>query len=199
MAEYLLRQLQQPAWQVQVHFTGASTAKMRDWLGTHLVYKQQSQGNLGDRLSAGFHQELSMGPAQRIIAIGADCPDITTRHIQQSFEQLADHDMVLGPATDGGYYLIGLRHSPAISRSLPRLFQNVAWSTDQVLQQTQANAQQLNVSYAQLETLSDIDRPSDLGIWQRIQTVERARESAYAGHANPLMLLLRSPHANPLA
>lgn len=169
MAEYLLHKLQQPAWEVQVHFTGASQVRMRDWLGPHLVYKQQSQGDLGDRISAGFQQAFRAGSTQRIIAIGADCPDITTCHIQQAFDHLAHHDMVLGPATDGGYYLIGLSQSQTLTPSLPRLFQNITWSTNQVFQQTQANAQQLNFSCAQLETLSDIDRPSDLAIWQRIQ------------------------------
>lgn len=186
MAEYLLRKLQQPDWQVQVHFTGASVTRMRDWLGPHLVYKEQKQGDLGDRLSAGFRQGFQQSRsseskyrtiANRTIAIGADCPDITTQHIQQAFEQLTHHDMVLGPATDGGYYLIGLRQSQAITQSLPRLFQNITWSTNQVFQQTQANAQQCNVSCAQLETLSDIDRPADLAIWQKIQTVESATVS----------------------
>lgn len=167
MAEYLLRKLQQPAWQIQVHFTGASIARMHDWLGPQLAYKEQRQGDLGDRISAGFEQGFQNGSTQRIIAIGADCPEITPHHIQQAFEQLTHHDMVVGPATDGGYYLIGLSRSQA--RSLPRLFHNITWSTDQVFQQTQANAQQLNLSYAELETLSDIDRPSDLAIWQRIQ------------------------------
>jgi hypothetical protein len=70
---------------------------------------------------------------------------------------------VLGPATDGGYYLIGLR------RPIPELFRGIAWSTAEVLQQTEAIAEQLSLSRYRLASLTDIDNPEDLVLWQQIK------------------------------
>ncbi|MEM9089582.1 MAG: TIGR04282 family arsenosugar biosynthesis glycosyltransferase [Cyanobacteria bacterium P01_F01_bin.53] len=174
MAEYLIERLQHPGWQIQVHFTGARLAKMHDWLGPRLSYHTQVQGDLGDRIWAGFQQAFEEGRSQestegRVIAIGADCPELSTRHIQQAFQDLMTKDVVLGPAEDGGYYLIGLRQQAGSNPSLKALFQGIAWSTPHVFQQTRSKAQQLGLSLAQLETLSDIDRPSDLAIWDQLK------------------------------
>lgn len=106
-----------------------------------------------------------------MIAVGADCPDLSVRHIQQAFESLCRHDVVLGPAKDGGYYLIGLRQSDLDKKpSQKSLFTGISWSTSAVLQQTIEKAQELDLSTAQLETLADIDRPQDLAIWHRLRT-----------------------------
>ncbi len=163
-------------WQLEIHFTGGSLVDMQIWLGPQLAYVPQSTGDLGQRLQAGFQHGFSHAQAGgadagngteskevRIVAIGSDCPELSSAHIQSALQQLSRHDVVLGPAQDGGYYLIGLR-SPC-----PALFQSINWSTSVVLQQTQAKAQQLGLSVAQLPMLSDIDRPEDLAIWQRIQ------------------------------
>jgi uncharacterized protein len=162
MAEYLLCRVQQPNWQLQIHFTGGTRSEMADWLGTGLMYCPQVGESLGDRLRYAFQQESQ----HRVVAIGADCVDLSADHIHQAFQALIHHDVVLGPAQDGGYYLIGLRrfHPP-----LGALFEGIDWSTSRVLQQTQAKIRQLGRSLAQIETLSDIDRPQDLAIWERIQ------------------------------
>lgn len=189
MAEYILQRLQglptEPFWQkegdrnsswhLQVCFTGSSLAKMRDWLGEDLGYRQQSSGDLGERLWNGFRWGFEEG-CDRIIAIGADCPSLTTHHIQQAFEQLLYQDVVLGPARDGGYYLIGLSHPhsrPFCQSFLDRqaLFQNIDWSTSRVFQQTRVKACQMGFSVAQLEMLADVDRPQDLAIWEQLQAV----------------------------
>lgn len=169
MAEYLLRQLTHPEWQLDIHFTGSHLADMQAWLGHHQAYYPQSSGDLGERLCHGFRQtfhefaDLSQQVEQSVVAIGADCPEVSGRHIQQAFEKLTTHDVVIGPAKDGGYYLIGLR------AHTPRLFQNIAWSTPQVFGQTYQKAKDSGLSIACLETLSDIDRPEDLAIWDRIK------------------------------
>ncbi|MEM6520230.1 MAG: TIGR04282 family arsenosugar biosynthesis glycosyltransferase, partial [Cyanobacteria bacterium P01_C01_bin.70] len=90
--------------------------------------------------------------------IGADCPSITPDHLKTAFQRLQSHDVVVGPANDGGYYLIGL------SQACPDLFQDVPWGTPHVFEQTVAIARRLQLSLATLETLSDIDRPEDLSI-----------------------------------
>jgi hypothetical protein len=90
------------------------------------------------------------------VIIGTDCPDLTIEILTQAFEALKQHDLVLGPAADGGYYLIGLR------RLLPELFVEVSWGTSQVRQQTVEIAQSLDLAIAFLPLLNDIDRPEDL-------------------------------------
>jgi uncharacterized protein len=179
MVEYLLERLHQPAWQLKIYFTGSSLKAMQAWLGPNLSYCRQAQGDLGARLHAGFQSSFSKPwvedlPAEnrvaanrvvanRVVAIGADCPELGPQHIQAAFQQLALRDIVLGPAQDGGYYLIGLRQPQAL------LFQGIDWSTPLVFRQTQAKAQQLGLTLAQLPVLSDIDRPEDLKHWEKIQ------------------------------
>jgi uncharacterized protein len=102
-----------------------------------------------------FCATLGKGTGAAVI-IGTDCPGLDTRLLAQTFEALQTSDLVLGPALDGGYYLIGLR------RVIPDLFENIAWSTDRVLSQTLGIAQGLNLSIHLLPELPDIDRPEDL-------------------------------------
>jgi hypothetical protein len=97
----------------------------------------------------------------RVVLIGTDCPDLNNQLISQAFDSLKSHDLVLGPARDGGYYLIGLR------RLIPELFAEITWSTAEVLSQTQSIAQNLELTIAYLPLLSDIDRPEDLLILNR--------------------------------
>ncbi|MBE9061438.1 TIGR04282 family arsenosugar biosynthesis glycosyltransferase [cf. Phormidesmis sp. LEGE 11477] len=191
MAEYLLAKLDHPAWQLQIHFTGASLRDMQSWLGSGYAYKPQIEGNLGEKLWSGFQSTFAeenpaLSSQNRVVAVGADCPDLSVRHIRQAFEHLDYDDVVLGPALDGGYYLIGLRQSclpsksfsssptssalPPDSLSQKSLFTDISWSTSAVLRQTLESAKALDLSTAQLETLADIDRPSDLAIWHRLQT-----------------------------
>jgi hypothetical protein len=106
---------------------------------------------------------------QRVVIVGIDCPDLDTVILYEAFHKLQQHDLVLGSATDGGYYLIGLR------RFVPELFQGITWSTDRVWQQTIAIAQQQNLSVGALPPLDDIDRPEDLAIWERVSQSSMAQ------------------------
>lgn len=179
MANYIVQRLQHPNWELQVHFAGASLVEMQVLLGAELTYRAQADGELGDRLWHGFQQSCQQGYQQgheesRIIAIGADCPDVSPQHIQQAFNALQNRDVVLGPASDGGYYLIGLRqpYCPHLGISAKALFQDIDWSTHRVLHQTLSKVQQLSLSWSVLETLSDIDRPEDLVIWEQRQQLQ---------------------------
>jgi glycosyltransferase A (GT-A) superfamily protein (DUF2064 family) len=89
--------------------------------------------------------------ANKILLIGTDCVEIDRQLICEAFYQLDKNDLVLGPATDGGYYFIGCRQSH------PSLFEEITWSTDQVLKQTLEKAKELKLTIAFLPTLSDID------------------------------------------
>lgn len=153
-------QLRQPV-SVEICFSGGSLDRMQAWLGQDFQYQPQGEGDLGDRMSQAFQAAFSQG-SEAAIVIGTDCPDLDATLLETAFQQLQHHDLVLGAARDGGYYLIGLR------RSQPELFQGIAWSTVAVRQQTVEIAEQLGLTIAILPTLSDVDYPADLEIWQRV-------------------------------
>ncbi len=142
---------------VEVWFAGGDETLMRDWLGDETVCRHQGEGDLGARMSRAFQEAFSNG-AQGAVIIGTDCPDLDARVLGDAFQQLLKFDLVLGPAADGGYYLIGLR------RKVPELFTGITWGTGQVLQQTAAKADRLNLTTSKLRQLADIDRPEDLAI-----------------------------------
>lgn len=166
MTEHTLRQVrcmqQRYAVTVNLHVAGGDEAAMVAWLGSQWHYQPQTEGDLGDRLTAAMNSAFDSG-ASRLLIIGIDCPGITADVLEQAFAILEQADCVLGPATDGGYYLIGMR-SP-----IPQLFQDIAWSTEHVFQQTEAIAQSLGLSLQTLAPLSDIDYPEDLPVWHAIQ------------------------------
>ncbi len=118
-------------------------------------------------MSGGFDHAFHTG-ARRAVIVGVDSPDIGPDTFAAAFDALARHDVVLGPATDGGYYLVGLRERAA-RRALPAMFENVSWGTDEVLNQTRDRLADRGLSYAMLAPLDDIDRPEDLDVWERNQ------------------------------
>ena len=144
----------------EIRYTGGDETLMRDWLGD-FPFVAQGDGDLGDRMSRAFADGFAKGPmgsCDRIVMIGTDCPGISSTLIQTAFVTLLTADLVLGPATDGGYYLIGLRSF------YPQLFKTIVWSTETVLSKTLAIADRNQISYQQLIMLSDIDRPEDLAL-----------------------------------
>ncbi len=117
--------------------------------------RQQVGGDLGARMHGAFAECCAAG-YERVVLIGSDCRALTTDLLETAFRQLDTHDAVLGPAADGGYYLIGLR-APQ-----PTLFADMPWSTAQVLPLTRARLLAAHLTYAELITLSDVDEPADL-------------------------------------
>jgi hypothetical protein len=136
-------------------FEGGDLASMQNWLGHERTYKLQEDGSLGKKLKKACGDAFAAG-AQRVVTIGCDCPDLNKEHIGRAFDALYLKDLVLGPATDGGYYLIGIK-CPCDA-----LFENIPWGTDKVLETTFSLAQQLGLSIEILEELHDVDRPADL-------------------------------------
>ena len=161
LAEWAIAQVRslQTDWEIPaiIYFTGATREMMQDWLGSDLVYRTQGSGDLGERLHMGFGQGFAVGMS-RIAAMGTDCPNLTPERLLEAFAALGDRDLVLGPARDGGYYLIGL------SRPVPELFWGIDWGTSRVFAQTMAIANRLGLSYHHLPMLPDIDRPEDLSL-----------------------------------
>jgi uncharacterized protein len=145
---------------IAIHFAGGDLPLMQKWLGANLNYIPQVGGDLGKKMQSAFDLAFASGN-QRVVIIGTDCPDLDQTILTKAFNGLQHHDLVLGVAEDGGYYLIGL------NRPIPELFQQIAWGTDQVLNQTAKIAQKLNLEVNYLTTLADVDRPQDLKIWQK--------------------------------
>jgi len=118
-------------------------------------FYQQVDGNLGKKLDHAFQSAFERG-FKKLIVLGTDCADLTTDIIQDAYEKLDQNDVVIGPAKDGGYYLLGMTHY------IPSLFENKSWSTEYLLTETTQTLKEENKSYHLLETLSDIDNIEDL-------------------------------------
>ncbi|GAB6059212.1 TIGR04283 family arsenosugar biosynthesis glycosyltransferase [Desulfonatronum parangueonense] len=142
---------------IHVGFTGAPLKKFRSWLGHDLRYLQQNGDDLGRRMHHGleavFRTTPGMGP---VLVIGTDVPCLDKAILDQALSALESSDLVIGPAEDGGYYLIGM-HRPH-----PELFQNMDWGSSSVFAQTMDAAKRLGLTITTLPELQDVDRPEDL-------------------------------------
>ncbi|MEP0771181.1 TIGR04282 family arsenosugar biosynthesis glycosyltransferase [Trichocoleus sp. ST-U1] len=159
MTEHTLSQVRElqsdRATRVEVYFTGGDQQLMEDWLGADIIYQPQGEGDLGQRMKSAFQTAFAAG-MEGVAIVGTDCPGLDAKIMAQAFEQLNGHDLVLGPAIDGGYYLIGLR------RIIPELFEEINWGTSEVREKTVAIAISLGLAVAYLPPLFDVDRPEDL-------------------------------------
>lgn len=128
-----------------------------------IAHQQHVQvgGNLGERMENAFALAFKQG-FQRVAIIGTDCWQLNTAILQTSFEQLHQCEVAIGKATDGGYYLLGMRalHSG--------FFRNKKWSTSSVFADTIADILQAQLVYTELPTLSDVDEFADMPLlWQQ--------------------------------
>ena len=144
----------------QVRTDAAFARVAYDWLGHGFAARYQGEGDLGDRIRLAFGEAFARG-AERVVVVGSDCPRLTAGHLRDALARLDKIDVVLGPADDGGYYLVALGRD-ASKRSVPVLFSNVAWGTDAVLASTLAICEEHGLSSALLERLPDVDRPEDI-------------------------------------
>jgi rSAM/selenodomain-associated transferase 1 len=115
----------------------------------------QGDGDLGQRMSNYFAQAFKAG-ADRVLLIGSDSPNLPVSYVTQAIQQLDHNDVVLGPTEDGGYYLIGMK------RLITNVFENIAWSTEDVWQQTVDILVRNEVAFGQLSTWYDVDNETDL-------------------------------------
>lgn len=143
-------------YEINLSFAPESAAQqITAWFPQQHLFSPQQGSDLGERMSNAFLRAFAAGPAKALL-IGSDCPDISRTIVSRGFTLLDTHDIVLGPAHDGGYYLIGLR------RPEPELFCGVDWGTGRVLQQTLDKISAANLTVALLPELRDIDRIEDL-------------------------------------
>ncbi len=140
---------------VELRYAGGDETKLTSMFGRGRRLRPQGEGDLGARLARAVHESAEAG-AGRIVVIGTDCPAITVDLLARAFDALGHGDVVLGPAEDGGYYLVG------VQRPHPELFEDIAWSTDRVLEETLRVTAASDLRVTQLEALPDVDRPEDL-------------------------------------
>lgn len=133
----------------------ASLGSIARWLGREgIEVRPQSDGDLGRRLATAVESVLADSDA--VVIVGTDIPDVDQETVREAFAALRYHDVVLGPSTDGGYYLVGL------TRPCPELFENVEWSTPRVLSQTLARIEASSLTVALLDAKTDVDTVDDL-------------------------------------
>jgi rSAM/selenodomain-associated transferase 2/rSAM/selenodomain-associated transferase 1 len=147
--------------ELEIRFAGDNAQEMQHWLGGGWLCRPQCEGDLGQRMAGAFADSFREGSTATVI-IGSDCPSLTPAVLADAFAALKTNPVVFGPATDGGYYLIGL------TRPVPELFQSIAWGTESVLAQSQEILSRNLFKPALLKPLDDLDRPEDLTAWQNL-------------------------------
>lgn len=141
---------------VRVHYAPADAGdEVRAWLGAGPLYLQQANGDLGKRMMDAFARAFADG-ADRVVIVGSDLPEVSASLLRRAFELLDAHPAVIGPARDGGYYLLGLR------RMVNGIFDGIEWSTPSVLRTTLERFSAAGVEPAALEELADVDTVDDL-------------------------------------
>lgn len=136
-------------------YFGNEIPKTDIWSEVNYLRFPQKGDDLGERMANAFAEGFEKH-YEKIVIIGSDCWEINTEIIEQAFDKLNDHDCVIGPAKDGGYYLLGMKKLHSF------LFQNKAWSSAIVLQQTFEEIKNHALSFSLLPLLHDIDTIHDL-------------------------------------
>ena len=133
-----------------------TAAPSGEWaLGIECSIEVQGTGDIGDRMAAAFEQRFSEGE-DRVMIIGSDCPRITPDHLRAAAEALVENDVVLGPAVDGGYWLVAQRR-PGVD-----LFSDIRWSSHDTLDQTRQRLADVGAAWTEIDELRDIDTSEDL-------------------------------------
>lgn len=156
---------------LEVHGQGADAYLMGKAFGDDLCYRRQCPGDLGDRMLSSFRQSFHE-KMDKVIIIGTDCPGLSVGLLEQAFIRLDMYDLILGPANDGGYYLIGMK------APIPALFEDIPWGTKNVLQRTITKAEKMALTFRLLRALGDVDGPEDLYLWHTSEKKINKRTSS---------------------
>lgn len=168
---------------LEVRYAEGDERQIRKWLGLDIPCFHQGDGDLGVRMGRAFQEGFQAG-MNRIIIVGTDCPGLTDDLVRGAFKGLNHDDLVLGPAKDGGYYLIGL------GRPIADLFLEIPWGTPEVLKKTLRIAEALQLRVSLLEPLDDVDRPEDLPVWEKFLTPSYPLEEGTGGGNPPLISVI---------
>ncbi|HEU4884842.1 MAG TPA: TIGR04282 family arsenosugar biosynthesis glycosyltransferase [Longimicrobium sp.] len=141
---------------IRIHYAPADAGDaVRAWLDTGPLYLPQADGDLGARMKDAFARAFADG-AERVVIVGSDLPEVSASLLRRAFELLEANPAVIGPARDGGYYLLGLRGL------VDGIFDGMEWSTPRVLRTTLERFSAAGVQPAALEVLADVDTVDDL-------------------------------------
>lgn len=175
---------------VEVRYTGAAGIRFaREDYPPVAIVRQQQGADLGERLLSAVRTAKAEG-AQGVVTIGTDCPDLSPEVLELAWQELAHANVVLGPAEDGGYYLIGLNEPH------DELFRGINWGTEHVLSQSLARCRKAGLSVALLPRLNDVDLPEDLVTCRRIGVVlEQCFPRSTAGLLSVIIPTLNEVHS----
>ena len=159
-SESLIRRVgSDPRWQTIIAVSPDRAVHERGIWPEDLPRVGQGEGDLGQRMGSLF-RDLPPGP---VVIVGADIPGIERKHIASAFAALGRHDTVIGPAEDGGYWLIGMKRRPRVKE----IFEGVRWSSEHAMEDTLKNIRRQKMSVGVLERLCDVDTGADLEKWRR--------------------------------
>ena len=176
IAAYCVRRMKATAIslgeRLEVRLDGSTPHQARRWLGYGIAIRRQNGGTLGDRLASAAASAFA-GGAKQVVLVGSDCPDLSGDDVRAALASLSSGvSVALGPAMDGGYYLIALSVRDA-ETVIPALleYSEITWGSNQVLEETLRAASRAGVAVDLLpRELSDIDRPEDLERWDALKS-----------------------------
>ena len=160
-----VRPLGEEGVRIEVRYEGGDLSSMAGWLGQDLLFLPQGEGDLGRRMERAFRDSVKEEAGKAVI-IGTDCPDLDAQDIREAFQILDSNCVVLGPAADGGYYLIGIR-SGAPERLYGNLFTTIPWGTRDVFNSTVNALASAGIQAGLLDEKADVDEPEDLVHWEK--------------------------------
>ena len=143
-----------------------AVAEIQPWLRPSWRARPQGDGDLGRRLRSAFAEAFAAGN-KAVVIVGSDCPEVTAADVGEAWRELRTFELVVGPATDGGYWLIGLRQPH------PALFEGIGWSSELVLAETLARARARGQRIQLLRLLTDVDAAKEWGDFLAAQRVSR--------------------------
>lgn len=177
--EDLLARLSRGHYRFQMAFYPADKEReIKEMFGNEFSYVPQAGENLGERMKEAFIRCFSEG-SQSVVVIGSDSPDLPAWIIEEAFFSMDDHDAVIGPSVDGGYYLIGFRRETFN----PDVFTGPAWGMENVFRQTMTLLQGTGALVYVLPVWQDIDRPEDIAV-----LIEKSEKTEFTNSKTMLYL-----------
>ena len=155
--ERVLRLNKERSISIEIHYEGGNSEVMKRWFGKDVVCQPQESGHLGERMLRAFMKSFDVG-YERVLIIGTDSPDLSIHLLQNAFDALSHSDVIIGPARDGGYYLIGFRKNDFS----PEVFEGIDWGTDKVFKKTLNFLKKTGSKIHLLPKWNDVDTLNDL-------------------------------------
>ncbi|MDF1535268.1 MAG: TIGR04283 family arsenosugar biosynthesis glycosyltransferase [bacterium] len=178
MTEHILSRLRPlggEGVEIEVRYDGGDESAMAAWLGDGLLLTAQGAGDLGQRMERAFTGAFADGIKKAVI-VGGDCPELDAPDVREALALLEDNPIVLGPASDGGYYLIAMTSSasPALYGAV---FSDIPWGTREVLWRTVNALADAGMDMGLLDEKADVDEPEDLAVWETARSKRKARSA----------------------